>query len=538
MSLGNRITELEEGKKIIDLGRGRIYLGEGKAEVFLTKDEVKDLCYSLLLMGYDKELRYKTEPLFDILSEVEEDLKLGSDGTGILKLENSRLTLGYKNRYEDITEIANKEGFSFWHYIHALGLERTGLAGGESPYEFEEEESEKTSLRKKFGALGIIGLIAGAAGGFGIYSGIKNLAKKGYEKDYITLKEIAEENNPELIKKYTLPLGIGKGSVSQDMVDKNNQIVAAWTAGYRDNKKFVEIQIFGYESNFENFIKQLDASKIPYKPKTYKELHEELNLPSSSEHLDDIYSVLIPAEEFFKNKEKLVKLINQSTGIDEKIIAKDVNQLGLKVKYLKLLNNVSLEIMDYNEIDVENATPPFGDALELKKILWDFDDNLYSKILENPQYNEAEFENLVKSLLEKEGYSIENLNKMKTKDVLKVLAKLIEDNVEYDEKAKPNTPYETLKTGKGVCSDYSDAYKAVKKVLESYIPKLKNVRIGRIGSISHEWNYIMYFDGNKLIISPVDLTWDDADGIPLGSKDNNTFTDLSAIDEYHCFPKN
>ena len=550
-STGNKIIDLGDGKKIVDLGRGNIYLGEGKAEVFLTKEEIEDLCHSFLLMADSKELRYKTEPLFDLLSEVEEDLKCGSDGIGVLKLEKGRLTLGYRGRYEDITEIANKEGFSFWHYIHALGLERTGLAGGESPCEFRDEKPEKVSLGKKLGAFGIIGLIAGV-GGAGVYCGLtKNQIDKNSEKNYITLKEIVDRNNQKMIKKYIWPLNadIGKNSILEEVTDKYGQIVRTLNIRYKNDKKFVEIQIYGYGFKFEDFVKQLDEFRILHKSKTYKELYKEINLSSSSEHLDDIYSVLIPTEEFFKNKEKLVKLINQSTGIDEKIIAEDVDKLELKVEYPRLLNNVSLEIKDYNEIDVENATSPYGNTLKLEKILRNFTDEFYSEMLESTEYNEREFDKLVKSLLEKEGYTIKDLNKMKTKDVLKVLAEVVEDNVEYDEvkadlikkrmwKSGLSTPYETLKTGKGVCSDYSFTYKGVEKVLEDDIPNLRKVIVTRNrGANDHEWNNIMYFDGDKLIISPVDLTWDDADGIPLGNEDNSTLTDFSAVDDYHCFIK-
>ena len=547
----NKITDLGDRKKIVDLGRGKIYLGEGKAKVFLTKEEIGDLCYSFLLMADSKELRYKTESLFDLLSEVEEDLKWGSNGRGVLKLENGRLTLGYKNHYEDITEIAKEEGFSFWHYIHALGLERTGLAGGESPCEFRDEKPEKVSLGKKLGALGIIGLIAGV-GGAGVYCSLtKNQIDKNSEKNYITLKEIAEKNNQKMIKKYIWPLNadIGKNSILEEVTDKYGQIVRTLNIRYKNDKKFVEVQIYGYGFKFEDFVKQLDELGVLHKSKTYKELYKEINLSSSSEHLDDIYSVLIPTEEFFKNKEKLVKLINQSTGIDEKIIAEDVDKLELKVEYPRLLNNVSLEIKDYNEIDVENATSPYGNTLKLEKILRNFTDEFYSEMLESTEYNEREFDKLVKSLLEKEGYTIKDLNKMKTKDVLKVLAEVVEDNVEYDEvkadlikkrmwKSWLSTPYETLKTGKGVCSDYSFTYEGVEKVLEDDIPNLRKVIVTRNrGANDHEWNNIMYFDGDKLIISPVDLTWDDADGIPLGSKNNNTLSDFSAIDNYHCFSK-
>jgi len=166
---GNRIIDLGDGKKIIDLrGKGNIYLGDGKAEVFLTKKELRDLCYNLLLHGGSRELYQETEPLSELLSEVEEDLKWGSDGIGELRLENGRLLLKYENSdysYSyDITKIAKEEGFDFWRYIHALGLERTGLAGGESPYVFQEEEknpslTENEKLKKAF-ALGVPALIS------------------------------------------------------------------------------------------------------------------------------------------------------------------------------------------------------------------------------------------------------------------------------------------------------------------------------------------------------------------------------------------
>jgi len=563
-STGNKIIDHGDGKKIVDLGRGNIYLGEGKAEVFLTKEEIGDLCYSFLLMADSKELRYKTESLFDLISEVEEDLKWGSDGTGILKLENGRLTLGYKNRYEDITEIAKEEGFSFWHYIHALGLERTGLAGGESPCEFWEEEPEKTSLRKKLGALGIIGLIAGAASA-GIYCGlVKNQGDKNFnnenfyncsenrkiEPNYATLKKIAEKNDQEWIKKYIWPLNNEELTdttwVFHEIKDnKTNLIRRLYQLEYKNDKGYIDENNKTYVGvwidDTENLVKQLYSLKIPYRPITYN---------------NTIYSVLIPTEEFFKNKEKLIKLINQSTGVDEKIVTEDINKLEITFVYPKLLDNVSFIIKDYEEIDVENATSPYGDALKLQKILQDFIDKEYAANLgyimrKGGKHNDTEFEKLVKSKLKEEGYTIDDLNEMKTKEVLKVLAKLVEDNIEYDDvkadliekRAWKNalgldTPYETLKSGKGVCVDYAFTYQAIKKVLEDDVPKLENVMVVmNSGCGNHAWNNIMYFDGDKLIISPVDLTWDDADGIPLGNEDNSTLTDFSAVDDYHCFIK-
>jgi len=203
---GNRIIDLGDGKKIIDLrGKGNIYLGEGEAEVFLTKKELRDLCYNLLLHGGSRELYQETEPLSELLSEVEEDLKWGSDGIGELRLENGRLLLKYENpNYSysyDITEIAKEEGFDFWRYIHALGLERTGLAGGESPYELEEEEknsslTENEKLKKAFalGASILIPLGCSAPGLFGKY----NLNAKAVLDDAVKfLKKAFPVDNPD-----------------------------------------------------------------------------------------------------------------------------------------------------------------------------------------------------------------------------------------------------------------------------------------------------------------------------------------------------
>jgi len=58
------------------------------------------------------------------------------------------------------------------------------LCGGEAPYDWRNEEPEKVSLRKKLGALGIIGLITGIAGGLGMCYGLG----KGYETKNTPLK--------------------------------------------------------------------------------------------------------------------------------------------------------------------------------------------------------------------------------------------------------------------------------------------------------------------------------------------------------------
>ena len=203
---GNRIIDLGDGKKIIDLrGKGNIYLGDGEAEVFLTKKELRDLCYNLLLHGDSRELYQETEPLSELLSEVEEDLKWGSDGIGELRLENGRLLLKYENpNYSysyDITEIAKEEGFDFWRYIHALGLERTGLAGGESPYVFQEEEKnsglmENEKLKKAF-ALGASILIPLGCSAPGL-SGKYNFNAKAVLEDAVKfLKKVLPVDNPD-----------------------------------------------------------------------------------------------------------------------------------------------------------------------------------------------------------------------------------------------------------------------------------------------------------------------------------------------------
>jgi len=574
----NKITDLGDRKKIVDLGRGKIYLGEGKAKVFLTKEEIGDLCYSFLLMADSKELCHKTEPLFDLLSEVEEDLKWGSNGRGVLKLENGRLTLGYKNHYEDITEIAKEEGFSFWHYIHALGLERTGLAGGESPCEFRDEKPEKVSLGKKLGALGIIGLITGVAGGLGIYYSLskgyddtKNTPVKLKKKDkipklennstskkFITLKELATKNDPEEIKKYTWPL------FCEDISGSTHISRDEYFLFLPQNNEYVRIQ-FKNESSTENFIKGMDAAGIPYKTITYADLCEKINVPpqlfslfnfTKSDDPEKIHSVLVPADDFFQHKQELIALLNKTSGISKNDVVEDINKLELG----KIANSVTPMIVDFKEINVENAVPPFGDALKLQKRLWNFTDRDYdAKIsylveFENALYNETDFDALVKSKLKEEGYTIEDLNNMSIKDVLKVLAKLVEDNVEYDEakaeiivkaiesgkndpSARYYTPYETLTKGRGVCSDYAFTYEGVERILKDDIPKLKRIMVVGNRGGRHEWNNIIYFNGTDLSIIPIDLTWDDADGIPLGSKNNNTLSDFSAIDNYHCFSK-
>jgi len=227
---GNGIIDLGDGKKIVDLGRGKIYLGKegGKAEIFLTRDELVDLCYSFLLYGYPKELRHKTEPLFDLLSEAESDL----DGTGVLKLENGRLTLGYKNRYEDITEIAKEEGFDFYRFAYDIGLERTGLAGGEFNGNIysKEEKSKDTSrdkVRKQLKACAIIGII-----GMGILSGIG--IKNEFDSHKITLKELSKNSsllkNIDPNKSVFLPDEKGK-----DLMEKINLNIVPYDKFYIGN---------------------------------------------------------------------------------------------------------------------------------------------------------------------------------------------------------------------------------------------------------------------------------------------------------------
>jgi len=462
------------------------------------------------------------------------------------------------------------------------------LCGGEAPYDWRNEEPEKVSLRKKLGALGIIGLITGIAGGLGVcyglgkgyetknvkmntkaYDDTKNAPVKLNKKDEVprvennsaqtsvSLEELALRNDPKEIKKYIWPL------FCEEVSGSTHASRDEYFLFLPQDDKYIRIQ-FKNKSSAENFLKGMDAAGIPYETVTYADLCKKMNIPPQllpvldfipGDDPERIHSVLIPVDDFFQHKQELIKLLNETSGVSENTVAEDVDKLERR----KIANSVTPTIAGFEALDVENATLPSGDALQLQKKIQNFTDKDYDvKIwylteVKNAPYNETDFDALVKTKLKEEGYTIEDLNNMSTKDVLKVLAKLVEDSVEYDkiradaivealesgnvESIRYYTPYETLTRGKAVCSDYSLAYEGVIRILRDDVPKLKRVIVvGNRGNL-HEWNVIIYFDGKRMVIVPVDLTWDDSDGIAIGAKTDNGIADFSAIDQYHVFSK-
>lgn len=201
---GNRIIDLGEGKKIVDIGRGNLYLGEGKGEVFLPGKYAKDLVdtfrlfsdpkISEVLPSYNKDESYEHED--------------GVNLDGICELRYYHGKLGFVDAsgrvYEDIEKY--DKDFNFYRYISQLGLERTGLAGGEAGDKFEPEKErfrDKHPNLFKGAAIGAACLLPVGVGLGAYYTSnnpVKDIVKDIKESDfakYISISHAAAKDiNP------------------------------------------------------------------------------------------------------------------------------------------------------------------------------------------------------------------------------------------------------------------------------------------------------------------------------------------------------
>ena len=198
LQTGNRIIDLGEGKKIVDLDRGNLYLGEGRGEVFLYPEELKWLYYNY---------GYKQKSLFN--PKYAED-EFNPEGIGELRYDNGKLDLidASGNSY-DITKEAKDTGFDFYRYIADLGLERTGLGGGEAGEGFEPEKErfrDKHPILFKSAAIGTgfllpIGVCLGAyyIPNNPVKDIVKNIKKNIYKtENSIQTPVIAQNNSSEI----------------------------------------------------------------------------------------------------------------------------------------------------------------------------------------------------------------------------------------------------------------------------------------------------------------------------------------------------
>ena len=179
---GNKIIDLGEGKKIVDLDRGNLYLGEGRGEVFLKPDELKWLYYNY---------GFKSRPLFKPRYG---EKKFNQNGIGELRYDNGKLYLidASGNSY-DITKESKDTGFNFYRFIADLGLERTGLGGGEFNGEFHFEDGKrpkKKSVLNKIGTLAVTGLIGAGIFYMGFAENCGHQSKIKYEDVCTDMKKI------------------------------------------------------------------------------------------------------------------------------------------------------------------------------------------------------------------------------------------------------------------------------------------------------------------------------------------------------------
>ncbi len=202
---GNKIINLGEGEKIVDLGIGNLYLGEGRGEVFLPREYAKDLVDSFRLFSDSK--------ISDALPPYNKDRK-NTDGVNLngiceLRYDNGKLSLvDASDRIYDGIEKYN-DGFNFYRYISQLGLERTGLAGGEASDEFEPEKEkfrDKHPNLVKGAAIGAACLLPVGVG-LGAYctsdNPVKDIVKDIKESDFakyiphVAAKDISPNSNQE-----------------------------------------------------------------------------------------------------------------------------------------------------------------------------------------------------------------------------------------------------------------------------------------------------------------------------------------------------
>jgi len=438
-------------------------------------------------------------------------------------------------------------------------------------------------------ALGLIG--AGIAAGIGIHYNHQEQTQNDqqFNETYITLEEIAK-NSTETQRyfcsnrdKYDLAYKIDFENNIRD--PKNNSYFINELYIGRDNSKDIFISdLFFTKSIFE--VTPIEKLKLGLKlgginystdkKRSGRDIQiMDYNKKFGGSGFGTNYptpDVWIPIEEFKANKEKISNILCESFRWNKEDIK------NLKEKYPQSYetewNNLIYSILNKTKVDsainnllYHDKYLNIGDTPPKCKIVNSLDafsneyipDNKISKVLLDhshniiEQKNPEEFDRFAKELIKKEGYIIEDLNKKTTPEILKVLINLTENNLEYDQNHSikrfgsdqiPIEYYpdgEHFKSGTGTCIDYAISFAKLKNILEDDIPKLKNIIIVPIRSdpMTHAWNLIEQYNPKEdiLYIYPVDLTYDDADGTPLNSENNNTVTDLSAVDKYHYLTK-
>ena len=198
-----------------------------------------------------------------------------------------------------------------------------------------------------------------------------------------------------------------------------------------------------------------------------------------------------------------------------------------------------------NGVDVDNVSDAYEIILEKEKVGTALKEFRNLQELEKNNFNEYEdndkFKELFLELLEKDGYSIEDLKKIaedNPEKVIKIISEVIEKRIEYDEernekREKGNisfqTPNLTLEKESGICVDYAEALASAKYILEKEgVPNFDKFVILTTHSIEmdHEWNILVTVDSNNnLVISFIDLTYHDSGG------------ELNAVDEEHYYKR-
>lgn len=447
---------------------------------------------------------------------------------------------------------------------------------------------EKFNLKKKINRRDFVKTAVGIAVGLTIgYTYFKeNIDKLWLEfkeekemvKNHISLEDLVD--NPELINNIDLksstasPLKIAADYYSEPIFHDGFMIKGM------QNKKNYGIEFTGMYYG--------DTNKN-------REIHYKLRADMNNLGFNDNYQ--IDFTEFEKNIDKIAEVISTDVGISKETILNHlqetfkVNPENISVvKYENWEINKELSfksiLLDKNT-EVEENYSRATSTEEKNKILEEFEkwgkengyDDVYiaktkEEYIFHPSLRDAipedniqtiggikefisekqqeeenkEFENILMQKLKDSGYTVDKLKKIAEEDpkqIINVIASVIAENVEYDkekyelqknekyDQLKRQTPYHTLKYGKGVCMDYAQLFCRIKDHLEKIgVPHL-NKFISSLSSdgdprFDHAWvnltTVIKTVDKkDKLLITAIDPTWNDSPQKRLNAVDRDHY---------------
>lgn len=222
------------------------------------------------------------------------------------------------------------------------------------------------------------------------------------------------------------------------------------------------------------------------------------------------------ANELSENKEEVIDIISENLNAPRNEVKNYIENV-----YTSDVSDISVVDFSNFEINQELDDPKFENLKAAEASEYDYEDM-------------DKFEDLFLGILEKEGYTIEELKEIAEENpekVILIISEVINKNLEYDddewEKMKSGnwsekdekTPHEALSEGKAICYAYSSAFISAKHILEEKgVPNFdKFVALndgggGEKGDHSHVWTEIVTAnkEGN-LDVSHIDLTDADED---------------------------